>query len=71
MWRIFLKPAAANLPRKPPDTRRNHTRSTVFPPPATAEELDRQRHQIASASVLAAQGSVLTNKYAEGYPGKR
>src|SRR3974390_1827995 len=24
-----------------------------------------------SAAVLAAQGSVLTNKYAEGYPGKR
>ena len=46
---------------------------------AVAEELDRQRHQIeliaseniVSPSVLAAQGSVLTNKYAEGYPGKR
>src|SRR5512139_559991 len=25
----------------------------------------------ASTAVLAAQGSVLTNKYAEGYPGKR
>src|SRR5947199_5726585 len=25
----------------------------------------------ASAAVLAAQGSVLTNKYAEGYPGRR
>src|SRR5262245_48683037 len=25
----------------------------------------------ASAAVMAAQGSVLTNKYAEGYPGKR
>ncbi|HAZ22027.1 MAG TPA: serine hydroxymethyltransferase, partial [Firmicutes bacterium] len=24
-----------------------------------------------SKAVLAAQGSVLTNKYAEGYPGKR
>jgi hypothetical protein len=40
-------------------------------------EQDRQRHQIeliasenyTSAAVLAAQGSVLTNKYAEGYPG--
>jgi glycine hydroxymethyltransferase len=42
-------------------------------------ELDRQRLTIeliasenfASPAVLAAQGSVLTNKYAEGYPGKR
>ncbi|QCU78908.1 serine hydroxymethyltransferase [Citricoccus sp. SGAir0253] len=42
-------------------------------------ELDRQRsglEMIASenhtaAAVMAAQGSVLTNKYAEGYPGKR
>ncbi len=42
-------------------------------------ELDRQRSTIeliasenfASPAVLAAQGSVLTNKYAEGYPGKR
>lgn len=46
---------------------------------AWAEELDRQCYQIAliawenvfSASVLAAQGSILTDKYAEGYPGKR
>src|SRR3712207_624493 len=42
-------------------------------------ELERQRMNIeliasenfASPAVLAAQGSVLTNKYAEGYPGKR
>jgi glycine hydroxymethyltransferase len=42
-------------------------------------ELERQRMTIeliasenfASPGVLAAQGSVLTNKYAEGYPGKR
>ncbi|MBA2442491.1 MAG: serine hydroxymethyltransferase [Rubrobacter sp.] len=42
-------------------------------------ELERQRSTIeliasenfASQAVLAAQGSVLTNKYAEGYPGKR
>ena len=42
-------------------------------------ELERQRTTIeliasenfASAAVLAAQGSVLTNKYAEGYPGRR
>tara|TARA_X000000950_G_scaffold46764_1_gene53814 strand:- start:5426 stop:6712 length:1287 start_codon:yes stop_codon:yes gene_type:complete len=43
------------------------------------EELDRQRNHleliasenIASRAVIEAQGSVLTNKYAEGYPGKR
>jgi len=42
-------------------------------------ELHRQQNQIeliaseniVSADVLAAQGSVLTNKYAEGYPGRR
>lgn len=43
------------------------------------EELSRQRSQLqliasenfASRAVLEVQGSVLTNKYAEGYPGKR
>src|SRR5258708_32209442 len=43
-----------------------------------ANELDRQQHGLeliasenfVSTQVLAAQGSVLTNKYAEGYPGK-
>ncbi|WP_372053529.1 serine hydroxymethyltransferase [Tistrella mobilis] len=43
------------------------------------DELVRQRDQIeliaseniASPAVIAAQGTVLTNKYAEGYPGKR
>ena len=42
-------------------------------------EIDRERHQIeliaseniVSKAVLEAQGSVFTNKYAEGYPGKR
>ncbi|MDD9720039.1 serine hydroxymethyltransferase [Sulfitobacter sp. PR48] len=42
-------------------------------------ELGRQRHEIeliaseniVSAAVLEAQGSVMTNKYAEGYPGRR
>ncbi|HLI13710.1 MAG TPA: serine hydroxymethyltransferase [Alphaproteobacteria bacterium] len=46
---------------------------------AVRGELERQRHQIeliaseniVSRAVLEAQGSVLTNKYAEGYPGRR
>jgi glycine hydroxymethyltransferase len=44
-----------------------------------ANELGRQRHEIeliaseniVSRAVMEAQGSVMTNKYAEGYPGKR
>jgi glycine hydroxymethyltransferase len=43
------------------------------------KELDRQHNQIeliasenfVSTAVLTAMGSVFTNKYAEGYPGKR
>ncbi|MGN6818054.1 MAG: serine hydroxymethyltransferase [Sphingomonas sp.] len=46
---------------------------------AIGAELDRQRDKleliasenIVSTAVLQAQGSILTNKYAEGYPGKR
>ncbi len=46
---------------------------------AIAHELERQQNQIeliaseniVSRAVLEAQGSILTNKYAEGYPGKR
>ncbi len=46
---------------------------------AISKELHRQQHEIeliaseniVSQAVLEAQGSVLTNKYAEGYPGKR
>src|ERR1700749_853437 len=46
---------------------------------AVLKELERQQSQveliasenIVSRAVLEAQGSVLTNKYAEGYPGKR
>ncbi len=44
-----------------------------------AKEMERQNNNleliasenVASPAVMAAQGSVLTNKYAEGYPGKR
>ncbi len=46
---------------------------------AIGKELFRQQDQIeliaseniVSKAVIEAQGSVLTNKYAEGYPGKR
>ena len=46
---------------------------------AIAAELDRQQNQIeliaseniVSRAVLEAQGSIMTNKYAEGYPGRR
>ncbi len=46
---------------------------------AITSELGRQRHEIeliaseniVSRAVMQAQGSVMTNKYAEGYPGKR
>jgi glycine hydroxymethyltransferase len=46
---------------------------------AVQREFERQQHQIeliasenfASPAVLEAQGSLLTNKYAEGYPGRR
>ncbi len=46
---------------------------------AIDRELNRQKYEIeliaseniVSADVLAAQGSILTNKYAEGYPGRR
>jgi glycine hydroxymethyltransferase len=46
---------------------------------AMTDELGRQRHEIeliaseniVSRAVMEAQGSVMTNKYAEGYPGKR
>lgn len=58
----------ADLERNDPDVFR-----------AIGQELGRQRDQIeliaseniVSPAVLAAQGSVLTNKYAEGYPGRR
>lgn len=55
--------------------------NTVDPEVSKAidQELNRQRSKleliasenIVSKAVMAAQGSVLTNKYAEGYPGKR
>jgi glycine hydroxymethyltransferase len=63
------------------DTFFNASLSQVDPAIAQAidHELDRQQNQIeliaseniVSRAVLEAQGSILTNKYAEGYPGKR
>ena len=66
-----------------PDTSSFFTRGLAESDPevagAIALELGRQRDKIeliaseniVSKAVLEAQGSVLTNKYAEGYPGKR
>jgi glycine hydroxymethyltransferase len=53
--------------------------SSIAVADAIAAELDREQNQIeliaseniVSRAVLEAQGSVLTNKYAEGYPGRR
>ncbi|MDA3962788.1 MAG: serine hydroxymethyltransferase [Planctomycetota bacterium] len=67
------------------DTTLNHTApqnlATIDPEMAAIvqAEFDRQQHTIeliasenlASTAVMEAQGSVLTNKYAEGYPGRR
>ncbi|GAA1734525.1 serine hydroxymethyltransferase [Microcella frigidaquae] len=59
----------------------NDPLATVDPEIAAVldQELSRQRHTLemiasenfVSRAILEAQGSVLTNKYAEGYPGKR
>jgi glycine hydroxymethyltransferase len=59
------------------DTELSHADADIFS--AIQEELHRQQEHIeliaseniVSKAVLEAQGSVLTNKYAEGYPGKR
>ena len=58
-----------------------YSQLTIDPEIAAAlqQELERQQNQIeliaseniVSTAVLTAQGSVLTNKYAEGYPGRR
>ena len=57
----------------------NHLKDDKAVYDAIQEELNRQRNKlemiasenIVSYAVMEAQGSVLTNKYAEGYPGKR
>ena len=55
----------------------NHLKQDKQVYDAIQKELDRQRNKlemiasenIVSYAVMEAQGSVLTNKYAEGYPG--
>ena len=71
--------AATSLPLFP----RFFTNTLSETDPEIAEaiklELGRQQHEIeliaseniVSKAVLEAQGSIMTNKYAEGYPGKR
>jgi RpiB/LacA/LacB family sugar-phosphate isomerase len=66
---------------EPPPTPLSLRMQTVDPEIANAIFLERQRQQenieliasenFVSPAVMEAQGSVLTNKYAEGYPGKR
>ncbi|MDE4063497.1 serine hydroxymethyltransferase [Phaeobacter gallaeciensis] len=61
------------------DTAKSASISDTAIAEAVSHELDRQQNQIeliaseniVSRDVLLAQGSVLTNKYAEGYPGRR
>src|SRR5258708_21429184 len=66
-----------------PSSAQNMSRSLAAVDPAVAtliqQETDRQHSQLelipsenfVSQAVLEAMGSVFTNKYAEGYPGKR
>jgi glycine hydroxymethyltransferase len=63
------------------EQKQNHSVAAVDPAIAQIIEKERQRQQenieliasenFTSPAVMEAQGSVLTNKYAEGYPGKR
>ena len=73
--------AAANLNDVQPDGFFTRTLEQADPAifASVRKELAREQHQIeliaseniVSRAVLEAQGSVFTNKYAEGYPGKR
>src|SRR2546423_14299672 len=74
-------PASSAKTASAPDSFFTATLAEADPEIAAAirGELGRQRHEIeliaseniVSRAVLEAQGSVMTNKYAEGYPGKR
>ena len=52
-----------------PEVRRGHRRRAA--PPAVDPGDDRLARTSPRVAVMEAQGSVLTNKYAEGYPGRR
>ena len=80
--RCFLTQLTASVADISPDTGFFSTDLAAADPEladAVAHELHRQQSQIeliaseniVSRAVLEAQGSVLTNKYAEGYPGRR
>jgi len=68
-------------PRSPADGFFSDTLGEADPELAAAVDHERLRQQwqieliasenIVSGAVLEAQGSVMTNKYAEGYPGRR
>ena len=72
-------PSGARPPNAPICSPRRSARAIPKSPTRSASELGRQRDEIeliaseniVSRAVLEAQGSVLTNKYAEGYPGRR
>src|SRR3954454_2603178 len=82
-WRYspMNPPASSARTASAPDSFFTATLAEADPEIAAAirGELGRQRHEIeliaseniVSRAVLEAQGSVLTNKYAEGYPGRR
>ena len=66
-----FSPTASSLARWPTPIRRWRSGS---PPSSTREQTQIEliaSENIVSRAVLEAQGSVLTNKYAEGYPGRR
>src|SRR6185437_5405679 len=74
-WKRPMPPHDAVAPFFAADLRRRDPEIAA----AIGDELGRQRNEIeliaseniVSRAVLEAQGSVLTNKYAEGYPGRR
>ena len=73
------RPSDGALRRDPASSPPRSPRADPEIADAIGKELGRQQHEIeliaseniVSRAVLEAQGSVMTNKYAEGYPGKR